>query len=160
MQKDFKSFYDLWTVVEEWKKSYNSWLYDPFDEIDAVRVEQLVEDSGKTMSSAIRYFRDKDELRKILKIAEDMRNNIEDFKPQVPILMALRTDGMKDRHWEMLSQKVGFEVKPYEGFTFQKCMDMKLLDHLEGVVDIGEKAGKEYTIETSLSKMKKDWEPL
>jgi dynein heavy chain len=55
------------------------------------------------MSGAIRFFRDKDELRKILKIAEDMRNSIEEFKPQVPIVMALRTDGMKDRHWEMLS---------------------------------------------------------
>lgn len=160
MQKDFKAFYDLWTVVEEWKKSYNSWLYDPFDEIDAAKVEQLVEDSSKTMSSAIRFFRDKDELRKILKIAEDMRTAVEEFKPEVPIVMALRTDGMKDRHWEMLSQRVGFEVKPYEGFTFQKCMELKLLDHLEAVVDIGEKAGKEYTIETSLAKMKKDWEPL
>lgn len=66
MQKDFKSFYDLWTVVEEWKKSYNSWLYDPFDEIDSAKVEQLVEESSKTMSSAIRFFRDKDDLRKIL----------------------------------------------------------------------------------------------
>lgn len=160
MQKDFKSFYDLWTVVEEWKKSYNSWLYEPFDEIDATKVEQLVEESSKTMSSAIRFFRDKDELRKILKIAEDMRTAIDEFKPQVPIVMALRTEGMKDRHWEMLSQKVGFEVKPYEGFTYQKCMEMKLLDFQDAVVDIGEKAGKEYTIETSLAKMKKDWEPL
>jgi hypothetical protein len=39
-------------------------------------------------------------------------------------------------------------------------MELKLIDHLDAVVDIGEKAGKEYTIETSLAKMKKDWEPL
>jgi dynein heavy chain len=160
MAKDFKSYYDLWTVVETWKKTYHSWLYDPFDEIDASGVETLVDDSAKTISACIRFFRDKDDLRKILKIAEEMRTGIDDFKPQVPILMALRTDGMKDRHWEMLSEKIGFEVKPYEGFTYQKCMEMKLTEYTEQVVDIGEKAGKEYNIETSLAKMKQDWEPL
>jgi dynein heavy chain len=160
MQKDFKAYFDLWSVVELWKKTHHSWVYDPFDEIDASRVETLVDDSAKTISAAIRFFRDKDDLRKILKIAEEMRASIEEFKPQVPVLMALRTEGMKDRHWEMLSEKVGFEVKPYEGFTYQKCMEMKLTDFTDAVVDIGEKAGKEYNIEVSLAKMKTEWEPL
>jgi len=89
-----------------------------------------------------------------------MRTSIEEFKPQVPIVMALRTEGMKERHWEMLSAGVGFEVKPYEGFTYAKCMEMKLTEHVDAVVDIGEKAGKEYNIETSLAKMKAEWAPL
>jgi len=36
-------------------------------------------------------------------------------------------------------------------------MDLKLIDHVESIVDIGERAGKEYNIETSLAKMKSDW---
>ena len=111
------------------------------------------------MSQVIRYFRDK-ELPDILKIAEATKVAIEEFKPQVPVLMALRTDGMKDRHWEALSAKLGFELKPYEGFTYSKCMEMKLVDHTENIVDIGEKAGKEYNIETSLAKMKEDWKTV
>jgi dynein heavy chain len=53
---------------------------------------------------------------------------------------------MKDRHWEALTQKVGFEIKPYEGFTFGKCMEMNLIElgHTDAIVDIGEKSGKEY----------------
>lgn len=76
------------------------------------------------------------------------------------MLVGLRTEGMKDRHWESLSTQVGFEVKPYEGFTYEKCMEMKLIDHTDICVDIGERAGKEYGIETSLSKMKGDWVPV
>jgi len=75
----------------------------------------------------------------------------------VPIVVALRTQGMKDRHWEMLSERVGFEVKPHDGFTYQDCMNMNLVDHTEAIVDIGEKAGKEYNIETSMATMKKQW---
>lgn len=35
---------------------------------------------------------------------------------------------------------------------------MDLLKHVEICCDIGEKAGKEFNIETSMFKMKKDWE--
>jgi dynein heavy chain len=156
MQKDFKSFFDLWTVVETWKKSYDSWVNDPFDEINAADVEEIVDNANKTMSQVIRYFRDK-ELPDILKIAEGIKAEVEEFKPQVPIVMALRTEGMKDRHWEALSTKLGFELKPYEGFTYAKCMEMKLIEHTDNIVDIGERAGKEYNIETSMAKMKEDW---
>jgi dynein heavy chain len=65
---------------------------------------------------------------------------------------------MGDRHWAMMSERVGFELKPYEGFTFQKCLEMKLTDHVEAIVDVGERAGKEYNIEQSMIKMKREWE--
>ena len=53
---------------------------------------------------------------------------------------------------------MGFEVKPYEGFTFNNCLEMELHKYTEECVDTGEKAGKEYNIEQSLLKMKRDWE--
>ena len=70
-------------------------------------------------------FRDK-ELPGILKIAESIKSDVELFKPFVPLAMAMRTDGMKERHWNMISEKVGFEVKPHEGFTFNHCLEMGL----------------------------------
>jgi dynein heavy chain len=98
------------------------------------------------MAQVIRLFRDKD-LPGILKIAETIKTEVDDFKPLVPLALALRTDGMKERHWEAISEKVGFEVKPYEGFTFNHCIEMDLQKFSEQCVDIGEKAGKEYQIE-------------
>jgi dynein heavy chain len=72
-------------------------------------------------------------------------------------VVALRTEGMKERHWEILSEKVGFEVKPHEGFTFKDCMQMKLTDFSDAIQDIGERAGKEFMIESQMAKMKNDW---
>ena len=37
---------------------------------------------------------------------------------------------------------------------------MKLHEFTDDVVDIGERAGKEYNIETSLAKMKQEWEQI
>lgn len=33
-------------------------------------------------------------------------------------MVALRKNGMKERHWKQISDAVGFEVKPTEGFNF------------------------------------------
>ena len=57
-----------------------------------------------------------------MKIAESIKGEIEEFKPFVPLALGLRTEGMKERHWTVISEKVGFEVKPYEGFTFNNCI--------------------------------------
>lgn len=37
---------------------------------------------------------------------------------------------------------------------------MKLIDHYEICADVGERAGKEFGIETSLAKMKSEWVPV
>jgi dynein heavy chain len=74
--------------------------------------------------------------------------------------MALRTDGMKDRHWDAISEKVGQAVKPYPGFTMKNVLEMGLLKFEDDIVDIGEKAAKQYQIECQLAKMKNDWEEV
>lgn len=50
MNKDFTFYYNLWTVVETWYNSHNSWLNDPFDELNAEEVEEVVDHSNKTMA--------------------------------------------------------------------------------------------------------------
>lgn len=122
-------------------------------------MEETVDTSNKVMAQVLRLFRDKD-FPGILKIAETVKSEIDVFKPLVPLALALRNEGMKERHWEAISEKVGFEVKPYEGFTFNHCLEMELQKFGDQCVDIGERAGKEYNIEMSLLKMKLDWESI
>jgi dynein heavy chain len=51
------------------------------------------------MAGVCRFFRDK-EFPKIKNIAEIIKKNIDDFKPYVPLAVALRKDGMRERHWD------------------------------------------------------------
>jgi dynein heavy chain, axonemal len=50
----------------------------------------------------------------ILKIAESVKAQIDEFRPKVPLLMSLRKKGLRDRHWEQLSKRIGVEVRPSE----------------------------------------------
>jgi dynein heavy chain len=74
-------------------------LNDPWEELDAVDLENTVDNAVKTMGQVLRYFKDK-ELPQILKIATEMKANVDKFKPYVPLAVSLRKEGMYERHWD------------------------------------------------------------
>lgn len=86
-----------------------------------------------------------------------MKKNIDEFKPYVPLAVALRKEGMKDRHWDQISARVGFDIRPVEGFNLTSVIDAGMLKNIETCEEVGERAYKEYHIEKSLNKMMSDW---
>lgn len=50
MIKEYQPYYNLWTTVDNWRKSYKSWLYDEFAILDANKMEETVDNSNKTMA--------------------------------------------------------------------------------------------------------------
>lgn len=127
-------------------------MNDDWMTIDAVAAEKFVEESIKVLTGVTRFFKER-ELTNVLKISQSIKSQIDEFKPKVPLLVSLRKQGMNDRHWGEISKRVGFPVKPSEGFTFTKVLEMGLLDHVDVCVEVGEKAAKEYMIETMLDQM-------
>mmetsp|Transcript_20736 Transcript_20736/g.31913 ORF Transcript_20736/g.31913 Transcript_20736/m.31913 type:complete len:105 (-) Transcript_20736:1900-2214(-) len=103
----------------------------------------------KTINQVVRFFRDKD-FPKITENAKAMKAKIDDFKPTVPLALALRKEGMKERHWDQISNQVGFDIRPDEDFTLTKVVEKGMLGHIEAAEEIGEKAAKEHHIEVSL----------
>ena len=82
-----------------------------WDTLDAVAAEKFVEESVRIIGTVIRFFRERD-IEAILKIAQIVKGKLDEFRPKVPVMVALRKKGMTDRHWEQISNRVGFEVKP------------------------------------------------
>lgn len=143
MQREFLPYSNLWITADNWIKNCNSWLNDPFETLDAPGAERFVDEGGRTLTGCMRFFRER-QIEPILKIAQKVKQQFDEFKPKVPLMVALRKPGMMDRHWKQISEATKFEVKPVEGFNFQKCLDMGLMNFVDQCVDIGEKAYKEY----------------
>lgn len=159
MAKDFQPYSNLWLTTRQWFKSHNSWLNDSWEKLNAGDLDNTFENCNKVMSQVLRFFRDKD-FPKITKIADSMKKNIDDFKPYVPLAVALRKDGMKDRHWDQISAKVGFDIRPQEGFNLTTVIESGMFKHIEIAEEVGERAYKEFHIEKSLVKMQADWKPV
>lgn len=55
-------------------------------------------------------------------------------------MVALRKQGMKERHWQQLTEKIGKDIFPGPDCTFTKLLEMGLMDHMELCCEVGEKA--------------------
>jgi dynein heavy chain len=150
MVKDFQPYSNLWLAANKWFTDYPKWLNGPFGELSATDAEKFVEDSIKTLSGVLRYFKDRD-IEPMCKITDIIKVQLDQFRPKVPLMVALRKEGMKERHWQQISDKVNFVVKPTgDEFCFQDILDMNLLEHSEMCCEIGERAEKEFNIENML----------
>jgi len=159
MAKEFLPFSNLWLTTTNWFKNIVSWQHDEWNKLDALGAEKFVEEGLRTLGGVIRFFRDK-ELGPVLKIGESVRAQIEEFRPKVPLMVALKQKGMKDRHWNQISEAVGFEVKPDEGFTFTRVLEMGLMQNIDACCEVGERAAKEFNIENKLNDMISTWEKI
>ncbi|KAM4722817.1 dynein axonemal heavy chain 1 [Rhinophrynus dorsalis] len=152
--KDFQPFRDLWTTVSDWIRWHESWMNDPLTTIDAEQLEKNVLESYKTMHKCVKQFRD---IPACQDVAQDIKGRIEQFKPYIPLIQGLRNPGMRNRHWELLSEQIQVNVKPKANLTFTRCLEMKLQDHIDSISKVAEIAGKEFSIEQALDKMESEW---
>ncbi|XP_077133083.1 dynein axonemal heavy chain 1 isoform X2 [Ranitomeya variabilis] len=152
--KDFQPFRDLWTTVSDWMRWHESWMNDPLSAIDAEQLEKNVMEAYKNMHKCIKHFRD---IPACQEVAQDIKGRIEEFKPYIPLIQGLRNPGMRNRHWEILSEQIKINIKPKSNLTFTRCLEMKLQDHIESIAKVAEIAGKEFSIEQALDKMEGEW---
>lgn len=75
----------------------------------------------------------------------------------MPIIQTLGNPGMKDRHWEKVSEIVGFPIKVDADLTLAKIIDYGLDDYIEKFESISEAATKENNLEKNLTKMIAEW---
>jgi len=56
----------------------------------------------------------------VRKLAEIVRMKIEDFKEHMPVILTLGNPSLKSRHWEQISEIVGFPIKVDQYMTLAK----------------------------------------
>ena len=156
LAKDFKPYSDLWKTARTWFNGHKKWMSQPWEELDAPDLEATWENCTKTINTVFRQFRDRKQ-QDMLEIAQKIKEGVDEFKTTVPLAVALRKEGMKDRHWDQITEAVGFELRPEEGFTLTTVVERGMLNHVDVAEEVGEKAFKEYNIEKALAKMKADW---
>uniref|UniRef100_A0A9L0J1V5 Dynein axonemal heavy chain 1 n=1 Tax=Equus asinus TaxID=9793 RepID=A0A9L0J1V5_EQUAS len=145
MVKDFQPYLDLWTTASDWLRWSESWMNDPLSAIDAEQLEKNVIESFKTMHKCVKQFKD------IPGRQPNIRARIEEFKPYIPLIQGLRNPGMRNRHWDVLSNEININVRPKANLTFARCLEMNLQDHIESISKVAEVA---------LDKMEKEWSTI
>ena len=167
----FDPFYKFWTYARDWQTNKNRWWTEPFTELDAENMEATVSDAFKVMFKMGKAFTTR-KLPQNAANCEAIRAELDEFQKFVPLCLALRSPGMRDRHWEKISADTGLSVPragevasenedgEMEIFSLEKLVESGAFEteKAEAMFKVSEIAGKEYAIETALEKMLKEWE--
>lgn len=78
----------------------------------------------------------------------------------MPIIQTLFNPGMRDRHWALVSEVVGYEILPTSDTTLAKVLTMDLEKFVSKFESIADAASKEHGLESNLMKMKAEWETV
>ncbi|KAJ8667913.1 hypothetical protein QAD02_009576, partial [Eretmocerus hayati] len=157
LMKEFEPYESFWLTANDWLSSYEIWMNNPLAMVDGSKIETMVTEMNKTMTRCAKIFQDQSE---VAALANDLKSQMETFKPYVGVIQALRNPGIKERHLEEISKQTGMEISMTSDLTFKDFLNVGIMQYGEIITEISESAAKEHAIEDALQKMKKDWEAI
>jgi len=157
--KKFEIYKGMWVTTRDFKKNYVEWLSCKWETLNGSEVESNVQNYKILLNKSKKVFKSKDETLVLVDIIDEVLNDLTKFEKFVPLAVNLRVQGMLDRHWDQLSKTINKDINPKKDpeFNLQKCIDYGLLNYIETIEDISNKAIKEYGIRSELDKMYSAW---
>ncbi|XP_064624417.1 dynein axonemal heavy chain 3-like [Lineus longissimus] len=153
-----KDPYDkLWNTALSFHTKHEQWLNGPFTDLNAEDIDTEIGDMWRTMYKLTKSFSDQAGPRRI---ADSVKGKIDKFKQHMPVLNCICNPGIRDRHWDRMSDAVGFDIRPTEDTSLFTMLEYGLHKHLESLEEIGVAASKEYSLEKGLEKMKIEWKDM
>ncbi|XP_053995639.1 dynein axonemal heavy chain 1-like [Hylaeus anthracinus] len=155
--REFESYRSLWVTASDWLRWHEVWMDNPLIHVDGSQVDSLVIDMYRIITRSIRTFQEQPQVQAI---ATTIKDQIDEFKPYIPLIQALREPGMKDRHFEQLSAQTGIQMTLTPIITFKNLLVLGIHEFEELVKTVADTAAKEYATERTLNKMIAEWESI
>ncbi|XP_055336177.1 dynein axonemal heavy chain 7-like isoform X2 [Paramacrobiotus metropolitanus] len=147
----------LYDTASDFGEKAQQWLASPVDQVNPETVTADVEAMYMSMYKLEKFFNG---VPGPLNIATKVKGKIDQFKDFLPLVNTLCNPGLRSRHWEQISNVVGYTLKPSQDLTLSKIVHLKLGPYIGQFETISEQASKEHSIEKALEKMRGDWKEL
>ncbi|NXK27218.1 DYH3 protein, partial [Arenaria interpres] len=147
-------FEQLWITAYNFHTKSEEWLNGSLQKLNADEITEEVGNMWRTMYKLSKSFPD---LAGPRRLAESMKYKLDKFKQHLPVLSIACNRGMKERHWEQISEIVGCEIRPDETTTLKNILEFGLSKYMAQLEPIGAAASKEHSLEKSIEKMKSEW---
>ncbi|KAJ3222973.1 Dynein heavy chain 7, axonemal [Clydaea vesicula] len=147
----------LYSTAVNFQKSYKRWFDGNLLELDAEQIEIEVDNLKREMHRVLGTLVQAPAPQSI---AKQVKEKIDEFMTNIPLIRVLCNPGMRERHWNKLSAIAGIEIKPDASTSMRKMLKLNLEQFLPEFEITGDSASKEYTIEKNMIKMEAEWAPL
>eukprot|EP01105_Mastigella_eilhardi_P025496 TRINITY_DN6953_c0_g1_i1.p1 TRINITY_DN6953_c0_g1~~TRINITY_DN6953_c0_g1_i1.p1 ORF type:complete len:4254 (+),score=1253.29 TRINITY_DN6953_c0_g1_i1:29-12763(+) len=154
LMKKFEPVFTLWSTASNWLIQHNTWIQSPFTSLSAEQMNKVVTSSNRVAARLLKVSRGQKDA--LFTVATQLKQKIDNFKVIMPLVTKLRHQGVRQRHWEMIANEIGFQLPAgdhADEFTLGYVIDAHLEKHSETINKITDVAIHEYTLESALDKM-------
>ncbi|XP_029968156.1 dynein heavy chain 7, axonemal-like [Salarias fasciatus] len=155
IQDRLTPFLRLYETACNFLQQHEQWLRGP---LSAVNPDKVEGDASNYWRTLYKLEKDFSEVPKALYIVTAVKAKVEEFKEHIPMVQVLCNPGLRDRHWDAMSELAGVSLQPAGDHTcVTDFLSMQLEQHLSSLEGISEAASKEYSLEKALEKMAGEW---
>ena len=144
----------LYENASDFMAKFDLWMNTRIGSFDPEEIETDAGNWYRTIYKLEKQFSEQPATRQL---AQNVREKIEEFRGHMPIVQTLGNPGMKPRHWERVSEIIGFPLKADDTLTLARIIDLGLDEYIPRFEAISESATKENNLEKGMEKMMREW---
>lgn len=146
-----RQIYDIYKAQQDAKTQWSQTLWI---DLDIQLLQQGIEGFIKRLRLLPKEVR-------AMPVAFFLDGRMKEFRESLPLLLDLKNEALRDRHWKELMERTGtsFEINP-ESFTLENMFAMELHKYADVIGDIVTSAVKELGIEKGVKGVVETWENM
>nr|DBA23158.1 TPA: hypothetical protein GDO54_014099 [Pyxicephalus adspersus] len=154
VQKEMKGLRQIFDIYSAQKLAKEEWSQTLWANLNI----QILQDG---IDGFLKTFRKLSKDIRSLPVAFYLESKMKEFKDSLPLLLDLKNEALRDRHWKELMTKTGtnFDMNP-DTFTLENMFAMELHKYVDVISDIVASAVKELSIEKGVKEIVDTWENM
>ncbi|XP_055020703.1 dynein axonemal heavy chain 10 [Boleophthalmus pectinirostris] len=154
MQKDMRGLRMIYDIYRAQKEAKAQWSQTLWVDLNLQLLQEGIEDFLKQHRQLPKDVR-------ALPVSFFLDARMKEFKESLPLLLDLKNEALRDRHWRELMERTGtsFEMNA-ESFTLENMFAMELHKYPGVIGDIVSSAVKELSIEKGVKEVVETWESM
>lgn len=154
VKKDFEGMQSIYKLYRQQKLARENWSKTLWSNLNPQALVDGIEGYLKDFRKLPRWIR-------LMPIGQMLDIKMKQFKNSVPLMVNLKNEALRERHWNMLMEKTGkiFDMSP-DRFTLDNMFAMELHKYQEIAEEIINNAIKELSIEKGVKNISEVWESM
>ncbi|CAD8124635.1 unnamed protein product [Paramecium sonneborni] len=147
---------NLQRLMKKWKD--NTWLQMKLNELNTKEIQEFTQNSLIDLKEILTFSTEK-QMTQITQLTYDLLNEIREFSPHLPLILALTEIGMRQRHWDQLNILISQQVD-YANKTLQELLNLFGQELRQQVIEISIIAKQELIVEQTYLQLCNDFHNL
>ncbi|XP_077995609.1 dynein axonemal heavy chain 10-like isoform X2 [Glandiceps talaboti] len=154
VQKEMKGLEQIYGIYKAQTAAREEWAQTLWANLNVTQLQDGIEGFIKQLKKLPREF-------KSTPSAHFLEGKLKEFRESLPLLLDLKNEALRERHWKELMAKTGkdFDMNP-ETLTLEKLFEMELHNYAETIAGIVTSASKELSIEKGIKEVQDTWDAM